>query len=106
MAPLTPDRELPFSSTSLNLTRPLLTSLNLSVANLTPLAAPPYTRTAPPLQDYAQRARNPVLVHLLDDRLPVALLRQIWMNYSLDQALPPRNQTLGMCESRCGNGWG
>ena len=47
------------------------------------------------MQDYAQRARNPVLVHLLDERLPVALLRQIWMNYSLDQALPPRHQTLG-----------
>ncbi|KAG1666453.1 hypothetical protein FOA52_015123 [Chlamydomonas sp. UWO 241] len=45
-------------------------------------------------QDYAQRARNPVLVHLLDPRLPVALLRQIWMNYSLEQSVPPRHQTL------------
>ncbi|GAX81490.1 hypothetical protein CEUSTIGMA_g8919.t1 [Chlamydomonas eustigma] len=46
-------------------------------------------------QEYAQRARNPVLVHLLDERLPVALLRQIWMNYSMEQSLPPRHQTLG-----------
>ncbi|KAG2500768.1 hypothetical protein HYH03_001530 [Edaphochlamys debaryana] len=45
--------------------------------------------------DYAQSARNPVLMHLLDERLPVALLRQIWMNYSLEQSLPPRHQTLG-----------
>lgn len=36
-----------------------------------------------------------MLVHLLDERLPVALLRQIWMNYSLEQSLPPRHQTLG-----------
>jgi hypothetical protein len=28
-------------------------------------------------QDYAQRTRNPVLMHLLDERLPVALLRQV-----------------------------
>lgn len=45
--------------------------------------------------DYAQSARNPVLIHLLDERLPVTLLRQIWMNYSLEQSLPPRHQTLG-----------
>ncbi|GIL80568.1 hypothetical protein Vretimale_16011 [Volvox reticuliferus] len=45
--------------------------------------------------DYAQSARNPVLMHLLDERLPVTLLRQIWMNYSLEQSLPPRHQTLG-----------
>lgn len=45
--------------------------------------------------EYAQRARNPVLVHLLDERLPVSLLRQIWMNYSLEQSMPPRHQTLG-----------
>ncbi|GIL60399.1 hypothetical protein Vafri_14847 [Volvox africanus] len=44
--------------------------------------------------DYAQSARNPVLMHLLDERLPVTLLRQIWMNYSLEQSLPPRHQTL------------
>jgi hypothetical protein len=36
-----------------------------------------------------------VLVHVLDVRLPVTLLRQIWMNYSLEQSLPPRHQTLG-----------
>ena len=54
-------------------------------------------------QDYAQRAQNPVLVHLLDERLPVALLRQIWINYSLEQALPPRHQTLG--EGGGGGGW-
>lgn len=46
-------------------------------------------------RDYALRSRNPVLVHLLDERLPVALLRQIWVNYSLEQAMPPRHQTLG-----------
>eukprot|EP00798_Chlamydomonas_sp_ICE-L_P010137 gene10137-8039_t len=46
-------------------------------------------------QEYAQRARNPVLVHLLDERLPVSLLRQIWMNYSLERSLPPRHQALG-----------
>ena len=46
-------------------------------------------------QDYAQRSRNPVLVHLLDERQPVALLRQIWVNYSLEQTMPPRHQTLG-----------
>eukprot|EP00798_Chlamydomonas_sp_ICE-L_P015775 gene15775-21898_t len=45
-------------------------------------------------QEYAQQARNPVLVHLLDERLPVTLLRQIWMNYSLEQSMPPRHQTL------------
>lgn len=50
--------------------------------------------------DYAQSARNPVLMHLLDERLPVTLLRQIWMNYSLEQSLPPRHQTLGACRSR------
>ena len=45
--------------------------------------------------EYAARARNPVLLHLLDERLPVALLRQVWSNYSLDAALPPRHATLG-----------
>ncbi|KXZ46698.1 hypothetical protein GPECTOR_41g662 [Gonium pectorale] len=45
--------------------------------------------------DYAQSARNPVLLHLLDERLPVSLLRQIWMNYSLEPSMPPRHQTLG-----------
>lgn len=44
--------------------------------------------------DYARRARSPVLVHLLDERLPIMLLRQIWINYSLDQSMPPRYQTL------------
>jgi hypothetical protein len=45
-------------------------------------------------QEYAQRARSPVLVHLLDERLPVPLLRQIWVNYSLEPSMPPRHQTL------------
>lgn len=46
-------------------------------------------------QEYAQRARSPVLLHLLDERLPVHLLRQIWLNYSLDSGLPARHHTLG-----------
>mmetsp|Transcript_8096 Transcript_8096/g.19916 ORF Transcript_8096/g.19916 Transcript_8096/m.19916 type:complete len:1220 (-) Transcript_8096:755-4414(-) len=44
--------------------------------------------------EYAQRARNPVMLHLLDERLPVHLLRQIWLNYSLDSGLPARHNTL------------
>lgn len=52
-------------------------------------------------QEYAQRARNPVLVHLLDERLPVSLLRQIWMNYSLEHSMPPRHQTLGELQKSC-----
>ncbi|MEW5305082.1 MAG: hypothetical protein WDW36_007646 [Sanguina aurantia] len=45
-------------------------------------------------QEYAARARNPVLVHLLDERLPVSLLRQIWANNSLEQSTPARHTTL------------
>ena len=46
-------------------------------------------------QEYAQRARNVVLSHLLDDRLPVQLLRQIRVNFTLDAGLPARHKTLG-----------
>lgn len=57
--------------------------------------------------DYAARARNPVLVHLLDERLPVSLLRQIWVNYSLEQSMPSRHQTLSECKPvGCDHGCG
>lgn len=39
--------------------------------------------------------RSPVLLHLLDARLPVALLRQVWSSHALDTGLPPRTATLG-----------
>lgn len=43
---------------------------------------------------FARRVRSPVLEHVLDERLPVVLLRQIWSNYALDTPTMARTHTL------------